>query len=30
MEKLMLNDSALQKETEASAALGQGFRCGFL
>lgn len=30
MERLMLNDSALQKETEASAALGQGFRCGFL
>ncbi len=30
MEKLMLNDSALQKETEASAALGQWFRCGFL
>lgn len=30
MERLMLNDSALTKETEASAALGQGFRCGFL
>ena len=30
MEKLMLNDSALTKESEASAALGQGFRCGFL
>ncbi len=30
MERLMLNDSALTKESEASAALGQGFRCGFL
>jgi len=30
MEKLMLNDSALTKESEASAALGQWFRCGFL
>lgn len=30
MERLMLNDSALTKETEASTALGQGFRCGFL
>lgn len=30
MERLMLNDSALQKESESSPALGQGFRCGFL
>ena len=30
MERLMLNDSALQKESEASTALGQWFRCGFL
>ena len=30
MERLMLNDSALTKESEASAALGQGFRCWFL
>ncbi len=30
MERLMLNDSALTKEAEASTALGQGFRCGFL
>ena len=30
MERLMLNDSALTKESEASAALGQWFRCGFL
>ena len=30
MERLMLNDSALTKESEASPALGQGFRCGFL
>jgi GTP-binding protein LepA len=30
MEKLVLNDSALQTESEASTALGQGFRCGFL
>jgi len=30
MEKLVLNDSALQMESEASTALGQGFRCGFL
>ncbi len=30
MERLMLNDAALTKESEASAALWQGFRCGFL
>ncbi len=30
MERLMLNDSALTKESEASTALGQWFRCGFL
>ena len=30
VERLMLNDSALTKESEASAALGQGFRCWFL
>jgi GTP-binding protein LepA len=30
MEKLMLNDSSLVTEHEASPALGYGFRCGFL
>lgn len=30
MEKLVLNDSALQTESESSTALGQWFRCGFL
>ncbi len=30
MEKLSLNDSSFQFETENSAALGFGFRCGFL
>jgi GTP-binding protein LepA len=30
MEKLMLNDSSLIAEHEASPALGYGFRCGFL
>lgn len=30
MEKLMLNDSSLVIEHEASPALGYGFRCGFL
>jgi GTP-binding protein LepA len=30
MSKLSLNDSAISYEPESSAALGQGFRCGFL
>jgi GTP-binding protein LepA len=30
IEKLMLNDSSLVTEHEVSAALGHGFRCGFL
>jgi len=30
LEKLRLNDSSFQYETESSPALGMGFRCGFL
>ena len=30
LEKLCINDASLQYEPEHSAALGAGFRCGFL